>query len=204
MVSADTTVLLLHLAAFSSTVGVCQPEQRGQLPHGCRGTGPGQQQGRTRSKGVGVGRRGCLQGTRSHCLCMSRIALSSTEGAWHPRHEFSCQRRPLNGCSRLAELAACLGAYIPPHFLCRNRHAVLCRAVEHVPPRLLQMVRLFRQLQLIRLFRQLELRQRLKRVLAEGAVHPDGLTAAEAAVLTKYKHSESRVGQRLSGGWRVR
>ena len=61
------------------------------------------------------------------------------------------------------------------------------------------MVRQFRQLQLIKLFRQLELRQRLKRVLAEGAVSPDGLTAAETAVLTKYKHSESRVGQRLSG-----
>lgn len=60
-------------------------------------------------------------------------------------------------------------------------------------------MRLFRQLQLIRLFKQLELRQRLKRVLAEGAVAPDGLTAAEAQVLSKYKHSESRVGQRLSG-----
>lgn len=68
-----------------------------------------------------------------------------------------------------------------------------------------QMVRLFRQLQLIKLFKQLELRQRLKRVLAEGrGVGPDsGLTAAQAQVLSKYKHSESRVGQRLSGvSWR--
>jgi hypothetical protein len=63
----------------------------------------------------------------------------------------------------------------------------------------LQVVRLFRQLQLIKLFKQLELRQRLKRVLAEGAGTPAGLTAAEAQVLSKYKHSESRVGQRLSG-----
>jgi hypothetical protein len=65
----------------------------------------------------------------------------------------------------------------------------------------MQMMRLLRQLQLIRMFRQLELRQRLRRVLAaEGTVAPDGLTAAQAEVLSKYKHSESRVGQRLSGG----
>lgn len=64
-----------------------------------------------------------------------------------------------------------------------------------------QVVRLFRQLQLVKLFKQLELRQRLKRVLAEGAAAADGLmTAADAeAVLSKYTHSESRVGQRLSG-----
>lgn len=94
----------------------------------------------------------------------------------------------------------------------RTHKPLITRMVLAVlPPSVLQLVRLFRQLQLIRLFKHLEVRQRLKRVLAAeesaAVLAPDGaaaqqrkLAAAEAEVMAKYSSTQSRVGQRLSGG----